>query len=497
MLNFTDKKNAIWNSIGFIGTSVLGFINFSINYNSFSSSDFGVFILINSIFGIGNALDFGFGVSTVKYISEARGIKDYELVNKIYVSFLILFGILAVLIVSGFYAYFFTIFRHSELFINTDLRLLQIIFLFLSISFLFRYINNFLSKVFEGFSEFILLSKVSLLASAINTVFMIMIFVLKLTIGYLAFAYMVTGFITFVLLIIVSLKKIDVLKLQINYFNLAMIKKYAAYSINIQLSFLVGSFVDPIVKYLLGRYLNISYITLFESAKKIIDLSNGLIFSAQKGLLNKLSENNALNKLNEFVNTNIFVYAKMSNYYSILIYGILNTFICSFVLLWFRSYESMIMLLIFFLPYSLINFAGCIYLVLMVEGKGVKLLMIQLINIIMVSLLLYVSLSIFNNYLGIIGYFLATILTIIVLFYFIIKYNDFDYKVFLKHVNVIDLLKLNIIIISEITLLYIYRDYYQYVLAVYTLVYFVVFFSYISYFYTTFHNKLRNYLISR
>lgn len=497
MLNAQDKKNAVWNSLGFIGTSVLGFINFSINYNSFSSSDFGVFILINSIFGIGSALDFGFGVSTVKYISEARGIKDFELVNQIYVSFLILFGILALIIVGGFYAYFFTIFRYSELFINTDYKLLQIIFLFLSISFLFRYINNFLGKVFEGFSEFVLFSKVSLLASAINTVFMIVIFVFKLTIGHLAFAYMITGFVTFLLLIIISLKKIDALKLQIKFFNLAMIKKYAAYSINIQLSFLVGSFIDPIIKYLLGRYLNISYVTFYESAKKIIDLSNGLIFSAQKGLLNKLSENNAANKLNEFVNTNIIVYAKMSNYYSILIYGILNTFICSFVLIWFRSYESMIMLLIFFLPYSLINFSGCLYLVLMVEGKGIKLLIIQVINIVMVSLLLYLTLIIFNDYIGIIGYYLATIFTMIVLFYFIIKYNDFDYKAFFRQVNVIDLLKLNLIIVSEITFLYIFRNYYQYVLAVYTLVYFVAFFSYISYFYTTSYGKLRNYLISR
>ncbi|MFZ4590457.1 MAG: oligosaccharide flippase family protein [Ignavibacteria bacterium] len=497
MLNITDKKNAIWNSLGFIGSSVLGFVNFSINYNSFSAADFGVFILINSIFGIGNALDFGFGVSTVKYISEARGIKDFELVNQIYVSFLILFGILALIIVGGFYAYFFTVFRYSELFINTDYKLLQIMFLFLSISFLFRYINNFLGKVFEGFSEFVLFSKVSLLASAINTIFMIVIFVFKLTIGHLAFAYMITGFITFLLLIIISLKEIDVLKLQIKYFSLTMIKKYAAYSINIQLSFLVGSFVDPVVKYLLGKYLNISFVTLFESAKKIIDLSNGLIFSAQKGLLNKLSENNVANKLNDYVNSNIFIYAKMSNYYSILIYGILNTFICSFVIIWFGSYESMIMLLIFFLPYSLINFSGCLYLVLMIEGKGIKLLIIQVINIIMVSLLLYLSLTISNNYIGIIGYYLATIVTMSVLFYFIIKFNDFDYKAFIKQVNVKDLLKLNLIIISEITFLYIYRNYYQYVLTAYTLVYFVAFYSYISYFYRTFYGKLRNILISR
>lgn len=497
MLNTLDKKNAVWNSLGFIGTSFLGFINFSINYNSFSSTDFGVFILINSIFGIGNALDFGFGVSTVKYISEARGVKDYKLVNQIFVSFLILFSILAILIVGGFYSYFYLIFRYSDLFIKTDSQILQIIFFFLALSFLFRYINNFLGKVFEGFSEFVLFSKVSLLASSVNTVFMIVIFVFKFSIEYLAIAYLLTGFITFVLLLFVSLKKIDPLKLNLNFFSLSMIKKYAVYSINIQLSFLIGSFVDPIVKYLLGRYLNVSYITFFESAKKIIDLSNGLIFSAQKGLLNKLSESNALNKLNEFVNTNIFVYAKMSNYYSILIYGLLNTFICTFVLIWFRSYESMIMLLIFFLPYSLINFAGCLYLVLMVEGKGFKLLLIQSINIVMVSLLMYMTLTIFNNYLGLIGYFIATILTIIVLFYFIIKFNDFEYKVFIKLVNVTDLFKLNLIIVSEIILLYLYREYYQYVLVAYTLVYLIVFFNYISYFYKTFYSKLRNYLISR
>jgi O-antigen/teichoic acid export membrane protein len=482
MLTKTDKKNAIWNSLSFIGTSLLGFFNFTINYKTFSSEDFGLFILINALFGIGGTLDFGFGVSTVKYISEAKKKNDNLLVNEIFVSFFWSFFILSLVIIALYLSYLFIFFSNSAIYSSNNSQLIDKIFYILLISFFFRYMNNYLGKLFEGFAEFVLFSKLNLIVAAFNTLLMIVVFISKLSIEYLAYVYLITGIINFITLLTISLKKLGGLSFNLKYFNLKIIKEYALYSLNIQLSFFINSFIDPIIKYILGRYFTLSVVTYFESAKKIIDLSSGLIFSAQKGLLNKLSEQNAVKKLSEYINENIYIYSKMSNYYSFLIYGILNVFLCLFIFFWFKSYDAMIMFLIFVLPYSLINFAGCLYLILMVEGKGIKLLLLQTINFILVTSLLFLSVNIFNNYLGILGFYLAIIITIFLIIHFLKKYNGFSVKAFLRKTAIGDLILLNILIISELILLYFFQNSSYLILAGYFVTFNVFYYKYTAYF---------------
>lgn len=482
MLTTTDKKNAVWNSLGFIGVALLGFVNFSLNYITFPSAEFGVFIFINSIFGIGNTLDFGFGVSTVKLISENRKKDDLETVRKIFATYFAGYLILGVLILVGFWIYYALFLNHSSLVGSVSSRQILLIFSFLSVSFLFRYINNYLNRVYEGFAEFVLYSKISIVTALFNTSLMLLLFILKFGLEYLAFIYFLSGFVNFISLMFFLLRRVKTVRLDFRKISFSIIKKYAVYSINIQLSFFVNSFVDPLIKYFIGSYLSMSFVTYFESAKKIIDMTNGLIFSAQKGVLNKISEHNAVGKLTEYINSELSTYSKMSNYYSVFLYGILNTFLCGFIYFWFKSYEGMLMFLIFIIPYSLINFAGCLYLVLMVEGKGKKLLFLQGINFVFVLGFLFLTLNIFHNYFGLLGYYISVAITIILMFYFLGKYNGLEIKKFLSNVEFFSLIKLNLLILVEIALLILFKEYFIYLLVSFTVVYCIVFFKFLKYF---------------
>lgn len=494
MLTTSDKKNALWNSIGFVGVSLLGFINFSLNYATFPAAEFGVFIFINAIFGIGNSLDFGFGVSTVKLISEYRKKEEFENVNKIFMTHFIGFIILGLLILIGFWIYFFFFLRNSTLVSQIPYSTFFSIFVFLSLSFLFRYINNYLNRVYEGFAEFILYSKISISTAMLNTALMLALFFLKLSLDYLAIIYFLSGFFNFLVLTVSLVRSNRIISFRLRNISLHIVRKYAVYNINIQLSFFVNSFVDPLIKYFIGMYLSTSFVTYFESAKKIIDMSNGLIFSAQKGVLNKISEHNALNRLTEFINTEICTYSKMSNYYSIALYGLMNTAMCAFMLIWFKTFEGMLIFLMFILPYSLINSAGCLYLVLMVEGNGIRLLSLQTINFVFVLGLLFLSLSVSGNYFGLLGFYASTIITIMLVVYFLKKYHGFRVKEFIGNIVFPDLVKLNILILLEIAFLYFLKDFYVCVLISFTLAYGIVFMKYIKYFVKTILEKSKTIL---
>jgi|WetSurMetagenome_2_1015567.scaffolds.fasta_scaffold01840_2 O-antigen/teichoic acid export membrane protein len=497
MLTRTDKVNALWNSMAFVITSVMSFVNFTLNYRSFSNIEFGLFILINSIFGIGYSLDFGFGVSTIKHISEARKNNDSKLLNEIFISFFAFFLVIASVLLVAYVMYYFLFFSKTDYFINNDKNVINIVYFLLTISFFLKYLNNYLNKVFEGYAEFVLISKINLVLAFSYFLTVLVIFIFKLSIIYLALFLFINSLITFVVLLAFSLLKLPGLKLKLAFFSLRLIRKYAAYSINLQLAFLIGSFIDPVIKFLTGNFLGLSYVTYFETAKKIIDLSNGLIFSAQKGMFNKLSEHNAVGKLKDFINNEIYVYSKMSNYYSILIYGILNPLIFYFTFLWFKSLDSSIILLMLFIPYSLIGFAGCLYSVLMVEGKGVKLLIIQLSNVILIFSILYLFLLLTKSYIGLAGYYIAILLGAVIILIILVKYYDFNLKTFFSKVKMNKLIVLNIILIIEVALILIYKNHFQYVLIGFFILSCILFYDFIFYFYKLVYDKLKSFVFRK
>ena len=208
-------------------------------------------------------------------------------------------------------------------------------------------------------------------------------------------------------------------------------------------------------------------------------------------MFNKLSEQNAVGKLKDFINNEIFIYSKMSNYYSILIYGILNPFIFYFTFLWFKSLDSSIILVMLFIPYSLISFGGCLYSILMVEGKGIKLLIIQLSNIILIFSMLYLSLLLTKTYTGLAGYYIAILLSTVIIFIILIKYYDFNLKSFFSKVKMNKLILLNIILIIEVALIFIYKDHFQYVLVGFFILSCFLFYDFLFYFYKLVFDKLK------
>ncbi len=490
MISKIDKKNSLWNSSIFVIMSLLGFLSFSLNIKSFEASIFGLFILINSIFGIGSNLDFGFGVSTVKHIAEAQKKEDRELLNYIFTSFLLVFVCLSLLIAFLFLAYYLLFLKNDELINSLESYGVKIIFLFLTLTFISRYISNFLNRVFDGLGQFILVAKINLFVAILNTIFMVVIYVYKLEIIYLSIFVFSSSIILFLTLFYFSANFVH---FKIKYFNFGLVKKYALYSINLQLSFFMNSLIDPITKFIIGNLLGLNFVTYFETGKKIIDLSNGLIVSAQKAVLNKISEVNLVGKLNQFVNEELFIYSKMSNYYSIIAYGILSPMLCLFIFFWFKSYEAMIIFLIFTLPYTLINFGGCLYAVFMIEGRGIRLFIIQSINLLMTSVFLFFSIAIFKNYLGLVGFYLATIASIGIIFYFLKKSNSLDILRYLKASHFTDIIIMSVFLLFELILLYNFKEQFVLILFVFWIVYLLVFLKYVKFAFSILYNKLKKF----
>jgi len=493
MLSSEDKKNAIWNTASFIISSLLNFLNYSIIFKTYDANIFGFFILLTSIFGLGGNLDLGFGISTIKNLAEARKKHDANFLNSYFNTFLVAFVIFGIVIVLILTAYCQLILKNSDIVnIGTvkDLNF-DIIVLILIITFLFNYLNGYLRFTLEGFSEYKWLSQITIASVIINTSLFLIIFILKLNIYYLALFTLLSSIASFLIILIYLVFVKNLVCFNLKLFDFKLVKKYSLYGINIQLSSFVGSFIDVIIKYLLGFYISLSFVTYFESSKKIINFTNGLIFSTQRGLFVKLSEENSLGKLKEFVNNRLYYFSKMSNYYSILSYGVLNPFICFVILFWFKSYESLVIYLIFSMSYTLINFGGCLYNVIMVEGKGLRLLLIQVLNVIFTYFLLSISLNCFKSFLGLFGFYLSTIISIILIFYYLFRSQDLDYKVYLNRIEFTKIIKLNVLLLIQILLIVVIPENVNYILLLFIIIYFIFFLNQIRFFTKLIYDKVK------
>lgn len=492
MITKQDKKNAIWNSAAFIFLSLAGFFNFSLTLKTYSSEIFGLYILMISIFGLGYTFDFGFGAAIIRQISIAKKENDNVLIKKFFFTFLMVYLSLSVAITFITVGYYYLFLSDSEIVKSVPNVNINSIFIIISISFFFQYLNNYLKIVFEGFSEFIVLSKILFIITGINTILIVLLYIFEFELIYLA---LITLFVQLFSVLVFFFKLYfshKELSFSFANFDISLIKKYAVYGLNIQISSFINSLLDPVMKLLIGSFLSLSFVTFFETSKKIINLSSGLIFSAQKGIFNRLSEQHAAGTLNEFVNNQLYFYSKMSNYYTVLVYGLLNPLICYGVLLWFKNYESVIILLIFFLPYSLINYGGALYSVLMVDGKGIRLVLIQSINLVTTSLLLFLSLNYSGSYLGLSAYYIAIIVNTIIIFIMLRKSNNFDYYKYLKDSVIWDIAIMNIIIIVQTIFMFIFTDYYVNILIIFFILYSIVFIKYVKYFFNIFMARITN-----
>jgi O-antigen/teichoic acid export membrane protein len=480
MLSTSEKKNAIWNSSSFLIVSIINFIFFSVCLKFFETSLFGLYIFLQSILNIGVSLDFGFGITTIKHISEYEKRNDNFKINQFFSTFLILYFGLSLVIALVFYAYFKYFLYDSEIVTSIQYSNVYLVFIFLDITFMFTYLSLFLKSMLEGFSQFILVSKINIFVVTSNLLLLLSLFIVGFDLIYLSILNAFGGLVLCIFLLLALFRSKKELKLNFSLFNYSLLKSLFGYSFSINLSFFIGNFSDAIIKYLLGSILSLNFVAFFEAGKKIINFSSGLIVSAQKELFVKLSKENASGTLNSFVNNNLFHYSKVSNYYSIIFYGLANPVLCLMIYYWFNSFETVIIFLIFTTSYAFINFAVSLYYVLIIQGKGLKLVIIQSINITLIYVFLYISLNSFNSPIGLFGFTVATIFNVILIFWSLKKSVNLDYLKYLYKINFLDIAKLIASVILQTILLINFDQYYYHILILFTIINAILFVKYFS-----------------
>lgn len=409
---------------------------------------FGMWIIFYSFWGIGSALDFGFGTTIVKFVAEAKSLGDYPKVNKlISLGFIIFLFVGVVMLVGGNLISSFVYFNNPKIVPQIFQKDGKLIFLLLGINFYLQYLSIFFKSVFEGVSNFVTSSKIILSYNVINFLSVVTAFLLKLSIIEL------TLLITSASLFLLALNHFILrhnqgeIKISLKVIDFSQIRSMMKFTFSMQTATLLGSMIDPVIKYLVGNYSSLSTIPAYEIARRFAASVSGLFFSAFRTILPKASILITKEDRQVFLLTEGIKSIKLGITYSGLVFGVGSFFIALLIEIWFGNSEIIFIFLILALPESINNFGFTLFMFLIGIGKPHYLALIQLINIIIIVISIITGFYFFNNNLGLLGYLFTVVVVNILMLWFVKRQTSISIMYFLKKVNVYKLVLLDILVL--------------------------------------------------
>lgn len=486
----SDKRNSFWLALQFIISFSSTLITLKLNLDLYGKELFSIWLLLFSLWGMGASLDLGFGLTVVKYVAnynKHNKDKINELVSTIFFVF-IFFGIFVFIIlnVTGELLYFGT-YKYIS---SYNHQLFRTVFLLLGIAFLFQYLILFFRSVMEGMNNFVISSKINLANNIIILIGVLIIYFYKLSMIYLACTYVVASLVIVLAYFLLLIKSYPLLSIKKKLFNLVLIKELISYSISVQSVSFFLALIDPAMKYVIATYFRLDMVSVFEIARRAALAISGLFMASFKIILPKTSVLKTKEQYRDFLLTDGIKYVKMGLTYSGITYGILSLPIILFLKYWFRMDEIVLFFLLLSLPEIINNVGYTIYNFILGIGKAYFIVLVQFINVTIITSSLILGFSLFRNIFGIFGYFFTVVFVNFLMLLFVKKHSDVSLKQFLIRIRFKNLLSLLSMHLLVITFIYFFPVYTIIYLTLMSLVAFIIFRKEIKQYFQLMLNKI-------
>lgn len=413
-----DKRNSLWLAVQYSVTIIFSLITLKLNLINYGKDLFGSWILLSSLWGFGRALDFGLGTSIVKFVAEYNHKDPSRLKFLLSTSLLLMvfLGIIIFIIIFGIGQIIY--FSIGEIFASEYFAEIRIVFLILGLSFYLNYITIIVKSVFEGMSDFIVPSKISIIYSTLILISVIITFLFNLPVLILAYSFLITSVINFIIYAFLFKIKYAGIQISLKYFDMSLIKKVFSFSLSIQGAAIFGSLIDPLIKYLIGNFSSIGFVSVYEIARRFVAAISGLFDTTFRTILPKASVLSNKDEFAPFIYNECAKLSRIGITYVGAVFG-MGAFIIPIIIQQTFNYdEAVLIFFILAIPESINNFGYAIYIFLIGIEKAFFLVMLQLINIIIIGLSVYIGLTIFGNLLGLLGYGLTVIIVNVLMIIF-------------------------------------------------------------------------------
>jgi O-antigen/teichoic acid export membrane protein len=443
-----EKKNRYWLIIQYLIRLLFGLAGIKINLLHYGNEQFGYWLLLLSIWGLGSAIDLGFGTTIVKFVSQHK--RRQSQINKIISSSILLYVILGLIIVIIGIIISEKLYQSNRTYLGETSDSFYQIVILLAMSFYLQYLSQFFRSIFEGLSKFSLTSKIIIVQNVIQLGGVILLYLTDLSIQYLALLYLLNSFLLIIWYILLFKYKLKGFSIKFNIISIDLIRSIFSFSFPIQFSSVVQAAIDPAMKYIVGNYYSVEAISLYEIAKKIAQSSSGLFFNAYKSILPEVSRIEDKDELTDYVQFNLLNYCNIGIIYSGLTFGIMLFPISVFLNVLFPMKGIVLIFLILALPEAINTFGFPIYNYFLGIGKVNILAIFQLLNFLLMISFSVLGFVISDSPIGLLGYFMSVSIVNIMMVRIIIIQQKVNLLLIIKRISLRKLLFLICMILTAI-----------------------------------------------
>ncbi len=448
-----DKKNSLWLALQFSSTIVISLITLKLNLTHYGEKLFGIWILISSLWGFSNVLDFGMGTAILRFVARLKD-QDEKQVNILLSSTFFVFIILGILIFLVMYLIAeFVYFGNKNIVPQIFQNPMKISFLFLGVGFYIRYISLFFKSFIEGMNDFIISSKILILGNLTLLIGVVFVTAYNLNIIFLALVYILFPVVLLSSFLAVFFKRYQKYHIRFNHFDYSETRNVFSFSMNIQGMSVFGALIDPVIKYILGNFYSLNTVSGYEIARRFATAISGLFNTTFRTILPKASRLHSKDDYRNFVLSQCVQLSEIGATYSVLIFGVGSIALAAVIKYWFHVEQAVIIFLILALPESLNNFGYSLYNFLIGIGKASVLMKIQILNLCIVSITLIAGYYLLGAGLGLLGYYITILLAISIMLITVQKQTSVPAKIFLKKSKFIKLLFFDVLLLSAILIL--------------------------------------------
>ena len=408
------KKNSSWLALQYVIAIIFSFIVLKLNFMHYGEELYGLWLLFFSYWVVGTSIDFGFGVATVKFIAESKA-DEQKIIQVFTIGFIffIISGI--VLFLIGNVASHFIFFSKNEIIPKKYFGIATTLFLILGVNFYFLFVSLFFRSVLEGLKNFVLSSKIAITYQSINLSIVVLVFIFNYDIIFLAILFTLNSAFYCLIFFAFIKKHYPYLKFKLSVINYPFFKHLLKFSFAVQFSSVFSALIDPVIKYIIGTFSGLNFVSFYEVGRRFAIAISGLFFNSFRTILPETSVLKSELEYKTFLMNDGVNLSKIGIVYSGFFYGFLIFFISLFIKVVFGYDEMILAFLLLCLPETVNNFGYVLYMFLIGIGKPYIVSFMQILNLTIITLSLFFSFMLFNSILGLFGYFFTVILVNIIM----------------------------------------------------------------------------------
>lgn len=451
-----ELESSIWLASNYLSTIIFSVINLKINLLSFGAELFGLWLLITSFWGFGVSLDLGLGTALIKYLSE--NISQKKSCRVLLFSSFIFFVVLGLLIFSILYLIgTFVYLEQKNIVSEIYLENFKIVFIYIGLTFLIKYYIVYFKSVLEGYYIYKISSIFGIVNNLLIFISVIIVYIFKLSITDLALGYLISTILTSVLFFLYFLIRIKSINIKRDLFSFEEIKRIFTFSISLQGASLSSAMMDPIIKYIVGKYFFVGYISYYEIARRFAIALSGLFNSSFRNYLNKISGLVSESDKKTYILTEGILLSKFGLTYSGFVFGTLSFLFVFLIYYIYHINESIIIFLLIILPEVLNTYGYSNYIYLIGTGSSKTIFLLQTINLIFVALFAFLFFYYFKSIIGFSGYFFSVIIVNYYMIRYLHKKLNIDITEYLVNTNFYKIVLFVFLVIITFLVTYLYK----------------------------------------